>query len=344
MFELFYSVAQAKVTTTGVPVMKPTSNSSGNFDWLASIGLYIFYGVMTFVLVILTIKLIRLCYELWRSRTLVYLKISLPKADSKLDKEKETKKDFKEKIGIMAVFYKSIHKIGRIGFIDTILDWIFVYAKISLELIYKEGQLHFYAAIFPEHVSLFVQQVTSSYPDAEVRIVEQKDYVHIKPDGYTIRAASINKVNESFFPIKTYKYLEDDPLSSLTNNFTNLQRDDVAVFQIVMKPKRSGWNSHAKKVASLVAKGQYKKGLQNGIFGNTWNTLVSPLYWIVNRFVNNEETSSTAPGAQSGDSYKIFNQAEQESQKVLGENAGQPGFDASIRVLVSSRTPESAKA
>jgi hypothetical protein len=32
---------------------------------------------------------------------LVYLKITLPKKDSKLDKEQETKKDFKEKMGMM---------------------------------------------------------------------------------------------------------------------------------------------------------------------------------------------------------------------------------------------------
>lgn len=30
-------------------------------------------------------------------KKMVYLRITLPKADSKLDKEKETKKDFKEK-------------------------------------------------------------------------------------------------------------------------------------------------------------------------------------------------------------------------------------------------------
>jgi hypothetical protein len=32
------------------------------------------------------------------NKTLVYMKVTLPKTDSKLDKEKETKKDFKEKI------------------------------------------------------------------------------------------------------------------------------------------------------------------------------------------------------------------------------------------------------
>jgi hypothetical protein len=50
--------------------------------------------------------------------------------------------------------------------------------------------------------------------------------------------------------------------------------------------------------------------------------ILSPLYWIAQRLINNEPTQdSSAPGASSGDSYKIFNQAEQESQKMVGESA-----------------------
>ena len=51
---------------------------------------------------------------------------------------------------------------------------------------------------------------------------------------------------------------------------------------------------------------------------------------------------TNAPGASGGDSYKIFNQAETEAQKMVGESAGQQGFEASIRILVSSDTRESA--
>lgn len=72
-------------------------------------------------------------------------------------------------------------------------------------------------------------------------------------------------------------------------------------------------------------------------------TVFAPIYWILNRFVNNEEVASNAPGASSGDSYKIFNQAEQEAQKMVGESAGQPGFESSIRILVASSTPQSAE-
>jgi hypothetical protein len=71
--------------------------------------------------------------------------------------------------------------------------------------------------------------------------------------------------------------------------------------------------------------------------------ILAPLYWIANRFINNEESQSNAPGASSGDSYKIFNQAEQEAQKMVGESASQPAFRCAIRILVASDTAEGAK-
>jgi hypothetical protein len=76
-------------------------------------------------------------FELYYAKNLRYLKITLPRADSKLDKEKETKKDFKEKIGIMSMFYKAIHKLSEAGLKDTFLNAIFRHSKISLELVYE---------------------------------------------------------------------------------------------------------------------------------------------------------------------------------------------------------------
>ena len=49
--------------------------------------------------------------------------------------------------------------------------------------------------------------------------------------------------------------------------------------------------------------------------------LLLPISWIFYRLIQNQENDSNAPGATSGDSYKIFNQAETEAQKMVGESA-----------------------
>ncbi len=275
---------------------------------------------------------------------LVYLKVTLPRADSKLDKEKETKKDFKEKVGIMSVFYKSVHNITQSSALDTIMNVIFRHAKLSLELMYHDGMVHFYVVGYKEHVSLVVQQITSNYPDAEVKIIEKNKFPEIKPLGFTLQAASVGKNTDDIFPIKMYKYFEDDPLSTFTNNFGSLKKTDVATIQFVMKPLGHGWNKKAKKAAWLLAKWEYKKGIKSGLFLTIIKWILAPISWLLYRFIKNEDDpSSTAPGASSGDSYKIFNQAETEAQKMVWESAWQPGFSCSIRILVASDTGSSAK-
>jgi Type IV secretory system Conjugative DNA transfer len=274
---------------------------------------------------------------------LVYMRVTMPRADSKLDKERETKKDFKEKMGIMAIFYKSIHNLTQSSAWDTFTNFIFHHAKISLELFFHDGQVHFYVVGYREHATLMIQQITSNYPDAEVKVIQRKEMPEIKPVWHTLQAASVSKRTDDIYPIKTYKYFEDDPLSSFTNNFGSLKKTDVATIQFVLKPLGHGWNKKAKKAAWLVAKGEYKKWIKFGIFGSAFKLITAPLAWILFRFVKNEETGSNAPGASGGDSYKIFNQAETEAQKMVGESAGQPGFEGSIRILVASDTAISAK-
>ena len=337
----------AKIAIGTVPEQTSTTIATNDSTTSMSIGsIFTFIGDIVIIIIVffLLLKLIRLAYEVYAARKLVYMRVTLPRADSKLDKEKETKKDFKEKTGIMSIFYKGIHKISEATLTETLLNIIFNHAKISLEILYDEGQVSFYAVTYTDYVSLISQQITSNYPDAEVKIVSKKEYGDIKPAGYTLRTASIYKTNDDIYPIKTYKYFEDDPLSSITNNIGNLKKTDRAVFQIVIKPLGSGWNKKAKKAAGDVAKGSYKKNSKWGMVITILQTILSPLYWVVQRIINNEPAEgSGAPGASSGDSYKIFNQAEQEAQKMVGESAGQPGFETSMRILVASDTPQSAE-
>jgi hypothetical protein len=133
------------------------------------------------IIIWICIRLMRLAYEVMMTPRMRYMKVTLPRADSKLDKEQDTKKDFKEKIGIMTLFYKSVHKISTISAWNTILNFIFAHAKISLEMIYSGGQVHFYLAAYQEHMTLITQQVTSNYPDAEVKLIAKTDLPEIKP-------------------------------------------------------------------------------------------------------------------------------------------------------------------
>lgn len=190
----------------------------GSIDLLKEVGNWVLWGLLGLFLLWMLLKIIRLSFELYYSKNLRYLQVCVPKADSKLDKERETKKDFKEKIGIMSMFYKAIHKLSEAGLKDTFLNAIFRHSKISLELVYKDGEVIFYVVTYKSYVSLVRQHLVSIYPDAEVEEVS-KDYIDLRPTGYHLRAASLGKENDDVFPIKTFKYLEEDALNNFTSVF-----------------------------------------------------------------------------------------------------------------------------
>ena len=294
---------------------------------------FIFIAFLIFICLVLIVKAIRLAFEIYYGKNLVYLKVTLPRADSKLDKERETKKDFKEKVGMMSMFFKAIHKLSEAWLRDSFLDFIFAHAKVSFELVYENGELSFYISTYKNFANLITQHVTSIYSDAEVLFVEKKDYIDLKPAWYTSRAASMGKENDDVFPIRCYKYLEDDPLNSFTNVFGWLTKEDKAIFQVDVKPVGSSWNKKAKKAAWAVAKWQYKKRRKIPLLDIFWNPIVALIAGPANMVWG----GNNAPWASEWDAYKIFNQAETESQKIMGESAAQPSFATSIRVFVSSR-------
>jgi len=318
---------------------------SSFWGFFSEIGHYFMIVIITLIIFVSIVKTIRLIFELYYTKNLRYLKITLPRSDSKLDKEKETKKDFKEKIGIMSMFYKAVHKLSEAGLRDTLLNFFFAHSKISLELVYKEGEVNFFIVTYESYVDLISQHITSTYNDAEILIMSKEDYMVLKPEGYHIRAASLGKEHDDVFPIKTFKYLEDDPLNNFTNVFGGLDKEDKAVYQVVIKPINSHWNKKALKAARMIAKGKYKKGKKMTFI----KFLFKPLSWIWNPLVAMVEGpedmvgGNNAPGASEGDAYKIFNQAETEAQKVMGEAAAQPSFKTSIRILVSSKHPKNAE-
>ncbi len=309
-------------------------------DWQGFVVNFVVWFILilaTILIFILSKKIIQLSFEIWFSRNLVYMKITLPKADSKLDKEKETKKDFKEKIWIMSMFYKAIHKIAETWFKETVLNALFGHSKISLELIYDKWEVWFYVTTYKNYVNIISQHLTSNYPDAEIKIVDPKEWWYVKlwEKWYKMRAASLWKEHDDYFPIKTYKYLEDDPINNFTNVFWWLSKEDKAVFQIVIKPESSRYNRKAKNAASLVAKWKYKKSRKHvwwilSILYNPLRAIVEWSEWIVK--------STNAPWASEWDAYKIFNQAETESQKIMWESAAQPAFKSSIRIIVESKS------
>jgi hypothetical protein len=151
----------------------------------------------------------------------------------------------------------------------------------------------FVVSCYDRDAETITQAITHSYPDAEVKKMKQSEFPNMKPAGYTLRAGSIYKEKDSIFPIKTYKYFEDDPLSSFTNAFGSLKKEDKAIFQLVLKPVGAKWNKKAKHAAGEVAKGQYKPRIIDGFIGDMFYVTFYPFIWFFRFFTDRDSTVST---------------------------------------------------
>ena len=194
------------------------------------IDLILKYPIQTIVLLIVlffgfkySIWLFRYLVAVKWSKKLVYMKITMPRAETQKDKEKQVEKDFREVIGVMAQFYRNIHEIRELNLRNRIRTWIFDLDVVSFELVAQSKLVEFYVVTYPYYQGLIEKQITSYYPDADIQMTEPYD---IYPKGHKMRSFYAYQAKPFHFPIQTYKKIENDPLNSLTNVLSKLEETD----------------------------------------------------------------------------------------------------------------------
>ena len=275
---------------------------------------------------------IRKVYALYRARSFIKLKILLPRSDSKIDQEKRTEKDFKEKIAVMEQLYRALWEVRSLTVWQTLHFWFLRFRIISFELYVKEGLISFYVVTEPQLASIVEKQITSFYPDAEVT---PEDPPELAPKGHKLVGYNMLFEKRFVFPLRSYDQMQDDPLNSITNVLSKLQEDDSAALQIVLTPSFSNkWGRKAQGYASKMFKGKKDTFLSKipiiGLLG-------APFYYMI--FGSEMKRGGTnAPGASSGDQFVRMIQPEEELYKRMGEKGGMSFYHASVRIAAATKS------
>ena len=133
------------------------------------------------LLAVLLLKYLRYRSNIQRSYNMVFLRIRVPKKESKEDREVEgeqysSQMDFKEMTGgIMSQFFESLYSIHSSRLKSVFTDQEF----LSLEYAVIDSRVHFYIVCPENLVSLIEKQLTAFYPDSYVEQVD--DYNIFKP-------------------------------------------------------------------------------------------------------------------------------------------------------------------
>ncbi len=282
-------------------------------------------GAALFVLVI---RAMRYIYAVYAGKNLCAMKVILPRNDSKIDQEKRTEKDFKEKVAIMEQLFRAINEVKDLSFWQVAHFWIFRYITISFELFVEGGLITFYVLCPKNLYSIVEKQITSYYPNAEVL---PKKTPEVWKKGYKLSAYNMIGKKPYWFPFRFFDHMQDDPLNDVCNVLSKLEPDECASVQVIITPVFSdSWSKKTKSHASTSFKGKTET-----IFDK-----IPGLKFIgtIIGLVGSSDSSTFAPGAKSGDSFVRMIQPEEEHYKRMGEKAGMSGFHTTVRILASSKT------
>jgi hypothetical protein len=287
------------------------------------------YVVATIVFFKLFVAFYRYVYILMRSNSLVFMKITLPREDSQKDKEKNEEKDFREKISIMEQLYRNLYELGELSLRNIIRTFIFRADILSFELVAHKKMVEFYVIVPKNYQQLVEKQITSYYPNADIQVEKPYD---IQPPGSYLKSYYAYEKNPFWYPIKTYKTIENDPLNDLTNIFSKLEENEKAAIQILIRPKKGKkWNKKAETFASALFKGKKPKSFHIPGLGFLNSLFVGIIF-------GPDKIQKTKDENENDTGFVRMLQPKEEVAKKMGEKAGQVGFDTVIRIMSSSST------
>ncbi len=200
--------------------------------------------------------------------------------------------------------FVAVHGGGRFSFMHA-------EPTMTFEIVGMPGDIRYYVSTPNKYKDFVEKQINGAYPDAEITEVSEKKSLKegfVVGNDYNIFAqnshvafASLRLKEENFKPLKVYKDLATDPMSSITSTLAKMTEGEGAAIQIAITGAGSDWKKAGRAHISHTKKDE-----------------------------SNPETAkySVDPKELEGIESKI----------------GKPGFDAVIRIVVSSTTHESAEA
>ncbi len=133
----------------------------------------------------------------------------------------------------------------------------------------------------------------------------------------------LHTVKPSYYPIRTFKQLEDDPLNNIIDSLGKISSEDSFTVILTIKPEGDAFNKKAQKFAEAL----YKKDKSVTDRKPLWKRLL-PWNWLgffihgpsarlIERFSSSE---------QKGDPIVRMVKAEEDALNIMAEEAGKQAY------------------
>ncbi len=271
--------------------------------------------------IVVIAQLLRRYYNFKRTLELVFLRVMIPKKDSKEDSSGDAEhdqfgsgKEFKKITGLM------VHLLQNLQIIFS-RKWRYRFIGqdfFSLEYAVLDGNLYFYIVIPRRFKYVVEKQITSFYKDA---VIDQTpDYNIFRKGNHTAGTYLVLKKSYAQ-PLNTFQKLESESINSILNAFSKIALDEGAAVQIMLRPPRGGWQKRCSELADSLYNKRKKIAW--------WN----PFTWVIallRLVVYGHEANS--PESANGQ----VTQNVQDLVKLIGDKAQHDGYDTIIRLIASA--------
>lgn len=158
-------------------------------------------------------------------------------------------RDNEIKIDAAEQMFASLHSIYDSSF----GSWLNPQPHISFEIVGKKEDIRFYVAVPHDLQDLVEKQIFGAYPGADIKEVDE--YNIFSKEG-KVTFAQLTTKSGSYYPIKVYKDLPTDPLSSITSALGKMSDGEGAAIQVLISPAGSGWSSAGRSYISKTKKSE----------------------------------------------------------------------------------------
>jgi len=301
----------------------------------------VFFGLLVFAWILWT---------WWRSKkntgynaerflSSVFLEIQVPKDQSEKDNSREPQKEEKQIISVAEQLFAALSTNEN----KSIANFLRPNEHISFEIVSFDKKIAFYVNC-PKHLrELLEKQVHAQYPKAHI---EEVPFYNIFKKGTDIAAAEFGLQKKYYYPIRTYKNLETDPLNSITNSLSKLGPDEAAALQMVISPAHSGWRVKANQVALAIQQGKAPATVERGIVSKIAHDIGKDFFKSQKKDQQrNMQMMNQRRNDLTGDYSPIhLTPMQQEIIKKLEEKSSKAGFGVNLRMIVASPAKSAASA
>lgn len=158
-------------------------------------------------------------------------------------------RDNEIKIDAAEQMFSSLHSIAHGDF------WSFLKPQehLSFEIVARPEDIRFYVAVPKKLTDLVEKQIHGAYPGADIRVVDE--YSIFSETG-KVAFAALCLSSSDYQPLRVYRDLPTDPMSSITSVLAKMRPGEAAAIQILIQPTTDAWRGAGRSYISKVKKNE----------------------------------------------------------------------------------------